>query len=202
MPGMVLAAGNGKHGLSPARRGDSDSVVVPAVVPVLLGHVRPCTANPLCQQDACVSSGISPAAPSAFPAAVSVEDGTVSQGQPPLAGCTHARKELQSHQGGAAQPGPERTQICPRAPNLTWLSPKLLLLGALVVQLIPTWLKITLGAVSPHHSQALLSKGLLCPSSPAGMAQAPVVPSLPHVLTSQPVSLPQGSHELVCAGWS
>jgi len=34
------------------------------------------------QHDACVSPGISPAVPSAFPAAVSGEDGTASQGLP------------------------------------------------------------------------------------------------------------------------
>lgn len=64
-----------------------------------------------------------------------------------------------------------------------------------MAQLIPSGLRVMLGAASPSHSRALLSKGLLCPSSAAGMAQAPVVPSLSHALTSQPASLPQGSHE-------
>lgn len=127
---MVLAAGNGKHGLSPARRGDSDSVVVPAVVPVLLGHVRPCTANPLCQQDACVSSGISPAVPSAFPAAVSVEDGTVSQGQPPRPvapmpgrNCKATREEQLSLVLSAPKFAPELLISLGSAPSFFCLEP-------------------------------------------------------------------------------
>lgn len=108
-----------------ARGSDNDSVAVPAVVPRPLGHVGPSPARTVC-----LGSGLrQPAAPcpmqQCFRLQSQVTMASISRAGPPAApvlgrNCKAARVERPLP---PTQPNPERTQIPPKAPNPTWLSP-------------------------------------------------------------------------------
>lgn len=186
-------------------------MAVPAAVPGLPGRARPSPAGPVCPVS-CLSQpgGFALLLPLSFLLRFRVRTGQRPQGVPLWPGAPAPGRNCEATGAGrplpAAQPGPERAQIPPKAPNLTWLSPRLLPLRALLSHLIPCvpssgpcWVQGPLGSPLPPPDLVFQGvRGLLCPS-PCCWHRAVAVLPLPHAPSSlASLAAPGGAVSVCC----